>query len=71
MGEAVMAEVVPRAGATIDTDSLVRLIRGRKGAQHAPKHGVIVDALPLTAPCKADKKALRAPYWAGRDRGVA
>ena len=70
-GEAVMAVVMPRAGAIIDADSLVRLVKERKGAQHAPKHVVIVDALPPTALGKIDKKALRAPYRAGRDRGVA
>jgi fatty-acyl-CoA synthase len=70
-GEGVMAVVVPRAGATIDVDSLVRRVKERKGAQPAPKHVVIVDALPLTAPGKVDNKALRAPFWAGRDRGVA
>jgi fatty-acyl-CoA synthase len=61
-GEAVMAVVVPRAGAMIDADSLVRLVKKLKGVQHAPKHVVIVDALPLTALGKVDKKALRAPY---------
>jgi len=70
-GEAVLAVVVARPGATIDADALVRLVKEKKGAQCAPKRIEIVDALPLTAVGKVDKKALRAPYWAGLGRSVA
>ena len=37
---------------------------------HAPKHVEYVDALPLTALGKPDKKALRATYWQGHARSV-
>jgi fatty-acyl-CoA synthase len=70
-GEAVLAVVVTRAGAQADADGLIALVKARKGAQHAPKQVQVVDALPLTALGKIDKKALRAPHWAGKDRGVA
>jgi fatty-acyl-CoA synthase len=70
-GEAVLAVVVLRPGAKIDTDALVRLVKASKGAQCAPKRVEVVDALPLTAVGKVDKKALRAPYWAGHTRSVA
>jgi non-ribosomal peptide synthetase component E (peptide arylation enzyme) len=62
---AAMAVIVSRGGAQTDADSLVRLVNECKGAQHARKHVAIVDALPLTALGKVDKKALRARCWAG------
>ena len=70
-GEAVMAVVVPRPGAEIDAESLSKLVKERKGAQHAPKRVEIVDKLPLTALGKIDKKALRAPHWPANRRQVA
>lgn len=70
-GEAVMAVVVPKAGATVDPDRLKRLVKERKGAQHVPKRVEIVTALPLTALGKVDKKALRAPHWQQGGRQVA
>jgi len=68
-GEAVTAFVVPRQGETIDIGRLIALVREKKGPHQAPKNIEIVDALPLTAVGKVDKKALRAPYWqdAGRE----
>ena len=70
-GEAVMAVVVPRPGTTVDPERLKRLVKDRKGAQHAPKHVEVVDALPLTALGKIDKKTLREPYWKQTGRQVA
>lgn len=70
-GEAVMAVVVPKPGAQVDTDGLVKLVKDRKGAQHAPKRIDIVEKLPLTALGKIDKKALRAPHWPANGRQVA
>lgn len=75
-GEAVTALVVRRAGAANEpserlADRIIELVRTRKGAVHAPKAVEFVDALPRTAVGKIDKKALKAPYWADRDRGVA
>ena len=69
-GEAVIALIVPKAGMTPDTAALTDLVRQRKGAAHAPKHIELVDALPLTAVGKIDKKVLRARYWAGQTRQV-
>lgn len=70
-GEAVMAVVVPRPGAQVDAESLAKLVKDRKGAQHAPKRVEIVEKLPLTALGKIDKKALRAPHWPANGRQVA
>jgi fatty-acyl-CoA synthase len=69
-GEAVMAVVVPRPGATPDAQRLMQLVKARKGAQHAPKQVEFVAALPVTAVGKVDKKALRAPHWANQARQV-
>jgi fatty-acyl-CoA synthase len=69
-GEAVKALVVARPGAVVDGDELVALVRDKKGPVYAPKSVDVVDALPLTAVGKADKKALRARYWEGHDRHV-
>jgi fatty-acyl-CoA synthase len=69
-GEAVKAVVVPRANARPDAQALIKLVRDRKGAVHAPKTVDLVDEIPLTALGKPDKKALRARYWQDRDRQV-
>jgi fatty-acyl-CoA synthase len=69
-GEAVKALVVLRPGTTVDPAELVQLVRDRKGPVYAPKTVEFLESLPLTPVGKADKKALRAQYWAGRDRQV-
>ena len=69
-GEAVTAMVVRKAGATVDADTLIARVKALKGAQQAPKRIEFVDALPLTAVGKVDKKALRAKFWAGQQRMV-
>jgi fatty-acyl-CoA synthase len=58
-GEAVSAVIVPRSGQTIDAEAIIRLVRDRKGATHAPKHVFFVDQIPLTPIGKPDKKAVR------------
>jgi fatty-acyl-CoA synthase len=65
-----MAVVVRKEGARVDAAELVAHVTARKGVVQAPKMVEFVDALPLTALDKVDKKALRARYWAGRDRQV-
>jgi fatty-acyl-CoA synthase len=69
-GEAVAAMVVCRPGMAVDADTLARLVKRSKGSQQAPKRIDFVDALPLTALGKIDKKALRAPFWDGQQRNV-
>ncbi len=69
-GEAVRAVVVPRAGAPLDKAELIQLVKSRKGPPAAPKQIDFVDTIPLTGLGKADKKALRAPYWIGHERAV-
>jgi fatty-acyl-CoA synthase len=61
-GEAVKAVVVLRPGAAPCADELIALVRARKGSVQAPKTIDFVDAIPVTALGKADKKTLRARY---------
>jgi acyl-CoA synthetase (AMP-forming)/AMP-acid ligase II len=69
-GEAVKAVVVLRPGQTVAPEELATLVKDRKGAIHAPKSVDVVDAIPLSALGKPDKKVLRARYWQGSDRLV-
>jgi len=69
-GEAVAALIVVKAGTTPSAEALMQLVKDRKGGPHAPKQVEFVDALPLTAVGKVDKKVLRAKYWAGQARQV-
>jgi fatty-acyl-CoA synthase len=69
-GEAVKALVVLRSGMTATPEELIALVRERKGPVAAPKTVEFRETLALTALGKLDKKAMRAPYWAGRDRQV-
>jgi len=69
-GEAVTALIVAKAGTRPSADALMTLVKDRKGSTHAPKRVEFVDALPLTAVGKVDKKVLRARFWAGQQRMV-
>ena len=69
-GEAVKALVVTKPGATVSAEEVIQLVRDKKGPVYAPKSVEFLEALPLTPVGKADKKALRARYWAGQTRNV-
>ncbi len=75
-GEAVTAVIVLRPEVDTSEESIAQLtqeiqasVKDRKGAVQSPKDVIIIDALPLTALGKPDKKALRAKFWTG-DRSV-
>jgi fatty-acyl-CoA synthase len=70
-GEAVKAIIVRRPGAAATADQLMAWVKEKKGAVYAPKSVDFADSLPVTALGKPDKKALRARYWAGRERQVS
>lgn len=70
-GEAVHAVVVPKPGRSPAADALIRFVRDTEGPMVAPKGVTFVDALPLTALGKIDRKRLRLPFWTGEARGVA
>jgi len=72
-GEAVKAVIVLRPGSEPGaelTRDLQALVKQAKGSVQSPKSIDFVDAIPLTPVGKPDKKALRARYWEGSDRGV-
>ncbi|MHC1560761.1 AMP-binding protein [Actinomycetospora sp. C-140] len=65
-GEAVHAVIV----GAVDVDELLAWSRDRLAAYARPKSAELVDDLPVTPFGKVDKKALRAPHWAGRERSI-
>jgi acyl-CoA synthetase (AMP-forming)/AMP-acid ligase II len=69
-GEAVLAVVVTKSGQTVGEDELIAHVKRELGSVAAPKSIVFTDQLPVNPSGKVDKKALRAPYWAGRSRHV-
>jgi len=46
-------------------------VKAKRGGPWAPKTIEFVEAIAVTGLGKVDRKALRAPYWQGRSRGVA
>jgi len=70
-GEAVKGFVVLKAGASADAAELQAHVKSRRGAPWSPKTIEVVATIPVTGLGKVDRKALRAPYWEGRKRGVA
>ena len=60
LGEAVCAVIKPRAGATIDHAAIVGFMEGLDAPRKfIPAWTEIVEAIPLTAAGKADKKVLK------------
>jgi fatty-acyl-CoA synthase len=69
-GESVKAVVVRRPGASVEAEELISLVKDAKGSVQAPKSVDFIDAIPLSALGKPDKKALRAQYWGDGNRQV-
>jgi long-chain acyl-CoA synthetase len=69
-GEAVMAVVVPREGATVGERDLVAFARERLAGYKAPKAIAFTDVLPRNPSGKLLKRELRAPHWEGRERQI-
>jgi fatty-acyl-CoA synthase len=70
-GEAVKAFVVLKPSAAADFETLHAHVKAKRGGPWAPKTIEFVEAIAVTGLGKVDRKALRAPYWQGRARGVA
>lgn len=58
-GEIVVAFVKCKAQTEMQANTLIALVKNKKGPVAAPKHILFVDVLPVTALGKIDKKALR------------
>jgi long-chain acyl-CoA synthetase len=70
-GEAVHAIVVPRAGATLDAQTVIAHCRERIAAYKCPRTVEFRgEPLPLSAAGKVLKTALREPHWRGRDSRI-
>jgi fatty-acyl-CoA synthase len=69
-GEAVHA-IVTVSDTTIDGAEILAYCRDRLARYMRPKSIEIVEEIPLTPYGKMDKKALRAPHWQGRSRGIS
>ncbi len=69
-GEAVKAMVVLKPGAEASEADLIAFTRSRIAAFKVPKSVDFVEALPRNASGKVLKRALRDPFWAGKDRNV-
>jgi long-chain acyl-CoA synthetase len=70
-GEEVVAFVALRPGAAAESSELVAWGRGRIGGYRYPREIHIIDAVPLTAVGKVDRKALRARVGEGVAVGQA
>jgi fatty-acyl-CoA synthase len=62
-GEAVTALIELRPGQAASPEEIIASVRAAKGPIHAPKAVIFVDAIPLTALGKPDKKLLRQRYF--------
>ena len=69
-GEAVKAVCVAKPGHTIAPASIIAWARERIAGFKVPKSVDVVAELPRNPTGKVLRRALRAPYWAGRERQV-
>jgi acyl-CoA synthetase (AMP-forming)/AMP-acid ligase II len=69
-GEALKAHVVLGAGQSATAAEIIAFAGERMAGYKKPKTVDFVDEIPKTTYGKPDKKAVRAPYWAGQDRMV-
>ena len=65
------AAVVLRPGVAVDRRRPDAFCRDRLGGVARPRSVEFLSALPRTSMGKVHKRALRAPFWAGRERQVA
>ena len=69
-GELVRAAVVSDGARRVTAEELIAFCRAHVAHYKCPRAIDLVEALPRTGSGKIDKKALRAPFWRGRDRGI-
>jgi acyl-CoA synthetase (AMP-forming)/AMP-acid ligase II len=70
-GESVKAFVALRAGAQATEAALVEHCRAAIASYKKPRSIVFMAALPrISSTNKIDKKKLREPFWANRDRKI-
>ncbi len=69
-GEAVKAVVVPAPGAELSAADVIAFCRARLARYQCPASVDFAEDLPRNATGKVLKRALREPYWAGRERAI-
>ena len=69
-GEAVTAFVVLRAGEAGDEAALIAHAHQRLAGYKAPKSVRFVEAIPLSPVGKPLRRALREPFWQGKERAI-
>jgi acyl-CoA synthetase (AMP-forming)/AMP-acid ligase II len=69
-GEAVTAFAVLRDGACPDEAGLIAHAHQRLAGYKAPKSVRFVESIPLSAVGKPLRRALREPFWAGKERAI-
>jgi acyl-CoA synthetase (AMP-forming)/AMP-acid ligase II len=68
--EAVMAFVVLHEGAEADEAALIAHAHAHLAGYKAPKTVRFVDSIPLSPVGKPLRRALREPFWAGKERRI-
>ncbi|MES2912385.1 MAG: AMP-binding protein, partial [Pseudomonadota bacterium] len=70
-GESVMAFLVLRPGMQVTEEEVVEHCKKSLASYKKPKFVRVIDVMPrVVSTNKIDKRALRAPFWAGSDRQV-
>jgi fatty-acyl-CoA synthase len=69
-GEAVTAFAVLRAGAAADEAALIAHAHEKLAGYKAPKAVRFVESIPLSAVGKPLRRALREPFWQGKERAI-
>ena len=69
-GEAVHAEVILHAQASVSAEELMEHVKARIGKYKAPKSIVFVSELPLSPVQKVLRRCVRDRYWKGQTRRV-
>jgi len=69
-GEAVTAFVVLQPGAADDEAALIAHAHQRLAGYKAPKSIRFVDSIPLSPVGKPLRRALREPFWQGKERAI-
>ena len=68
--EAVTAFVVLHEGAEADEAALIAYAHAHLAGYKAPKSVRFVESIPLSPVGKPLRRALREPFWAGRERRI-
>ena len=69
-GEAVTAFVAVRAGQDPEPESLIEHVRERLAGYKVPKSVRFIDEVPKSAVGKLLRRAVRDPFWEGRERRI-